>query len=142
MGACLSALLPSFSLPFLRLFYPSPNLSIIDLLCLQYSTNGAGTVVGALLVWGLSHVKHSSLFLYQLVFLVGGGLTLLFVPFVYFFLDESPATAKFLSEEDRAKAVERLKANKTVSVNNQFGASCLFSSPTSSSPPLSPTAQL
>ncbi|GAA6034259.1 hypothetical protein JCM8097_003811 [Rhodosporidiobolus ruineniae] len=89
-------------------------------IAIWYSTNGAGTIVGALLVWGLSHVQHSSLYLYQTVFLVAGALTIIFIPYVWYTLNEPPTTAKFLTDSDRAKAIERLKANKTVSVTNKF----------------------
>lgn len=73
--------------------------------------NGMGTIVGALVVWALSHA-HSKLHTHQLVFLTLGGLTVLTAPFVWYFLDNGPSSAKFLSAEDRLKAVERLRANR------------------------------
>lgn len=41
-------------------------------------------------------------------------------PFVYWRLDSSIATARFLSEEDRKKATERLRANQTGTGSNEY----------------------
>jgi hypothetical protein len=73
-------------------------------------------------------LSHGSpkLHVYQITFLFTGGLTLLFVPVAWLFWDEKPEKAKFLSPEDRLKAVERLKANQTSSANKKFGKSALF----------------
>lgn len=73
--------------------------------------NGFGTIAGAFIVWALSHA-NTKLYTHQLTFLATGGMTILVVPFVWYFLDNGPATAKFLSTEDRLKAVERLRANQ------------------------------
>ncbi|TNY19526.1 major facilitator superfamily domain-containing protein [Rhodotorula diobovata] len=84
-----------------------------------YSMNGMGTIVGALVVWALSHA-HSKLHTHQLVFLTLGGLTVLTAPFVWYFLDNGPSSAKFLSAEDRLKAVERLRANRNAGDSTKF----------------------
>lgn len=46
------------------------------------------------------------------IFLFSGLLSLVSVPFVYYFLDNSPETARFLTPEERLMAVERLRANQ------------------------------
>ncbi|KAM0748816.1 permease of the major facilitator superfamily [Meredithblackwellia eburnea MCA 4105] len=84
-----------------------------------YGTNGLGTIAGALIGWGASHA-HTKLHTYQIAFMVCGLLTVIISPMLYFWLDNSPVTARFLSEEDRAKSVERLRANQTGMVNYEF----------------------
>ncbi len=91
-------------------------------MALWYCQNGTASILGAFFVWALSH-GSPKLHVYQITFLFTGGLTLLFVPVAWLFWDEKPEKAKFLSPEDRLKAVERLKANQTSSANKKFGTS-------------------
>ncbi|BGP43278.1 hypothetical protein JCM10450v2_007423 [Rhodotorula kratochvilovae] len=84
-----------------------------------YSTNGLGTIFGAFIVWALSHA-NAKLYTHQLTFLTTGGLTVITVPFVWYFLDNGPSTAKFLTPEDRIKGVERLRANQNSGQTNKF----------------------
>lgn len=88
-------------------------------MALWYCQNGTASILGAFFVWALSH-GSPKLHVYQITFLFTGGLTLLFVPVAWFFWDEKPAKAKFLSPEDRLKAVERLKSNQTSSTSTKF----------------------
>ncbi|GAA5957664.1 hypothetical protein JCM8115_001390 [Rhodotorula mucilaginosa] len=88
-------------------------------MALWYCQNGTASILGAFFVWALSH-GSPKLHVYQITFLFTGGLTLLFVPVAWLFWDEKPEKAKFLSPEDRLKAVERLKANQTSSANKKF----------------------
>lgn len=100
-------------------------------MALWYCQNGTASILGAFFVWALSH-GSPKLHVYQITFLFTGGLTLLFVPVAWLFWDEKPEKAKFLSPEDRLKAVERLKANQTSSANKKFGTSA-FGTRTASS---------
>lgn len=47
--------------------------------------------------------------MYLLTFVKEGAPTILFAPVVYFFLIDSPSTAKFLTEDERKFAVQRLQ---------------------------------
>lgn len=49
-----------------------------------------------------------------------GSLTLSWSVTVYFFLPDTPMNARFLKEEDRIKAVERVQENKTGIKNNAW----------------------
>ncbi|GAA5933825.1 hypothetical protein JCM3775_000294 [Rhodotorula graminis] len=84
-----------------------------------YAGNGLATISGATIVWALSHVD-AKLHTHQLAFLTFGGMTVLAAPFVYRYLDNGPASASFLSAEDRLKAVERLRANQTAGNSTKF----------------------
>lgn len=78
-----------------------------------YSTNGIATIVAAGLSYGLGHIKSDALQPWQIIFLFVGLVTISTVPFVYWRLDNDVASARFLTEEERAQAIERLRANQT-----------------------------
>ncbi|TVY78091.1 High-affinity nicotinic acid transporter [Fusarium oxysporum f. sp. cubense] len=60
------------------------------------------------LAYGITHIK-GSLAPWRLLFIIEGAPTIAFAPVVYFFLIDSPATAKFLTEEERYFAVQRVQ---------------------------------
>ncbi|KAF5671407.1 nicotinamide mononucleotide permease [Fusarium heterosporum] len=61
------------------------------------------------LAYGITHIR-GSLEPWRLLFIIEGVPTIIFAPVVYFFLIDSPATAKFLTEEERTFAAGRLQA--------------------------------
>jgi len=79
-------------------------------LAIWFAANGVTGMVGSLLAWGLGHID-GKLRPYQTIFLFIGLLTIVLSPLVWFILPDSPATAKFLSKEEKVIAVERLRAN-------------------------------
>ncbi|KAK1224660.1 hypothetical protein PQX77_012405 [Marasmius sp. AFHP31] len=78
-----------------------------------YGTNGLGTIMAAVFSYGFGQIKNPVLHTYQIIFLFCGLLTCVSTPFIYWRLDNSVGEARFLSPEDRVKAVERLRANNT-----------------------------
>jgi MFS family permease len=62
----------------------------------------------AALAYGITHIKHS-LEPWRLLFLIEGAPTILFAPVVFFFLPDSPGTAKFLDQDSQTHAVERMQ---------------------------------
>ncbi|WWD22307.1 hypothetical protein CI109_106798 [Kwoniella shandongensis] len=85
-----------------------------------YSTNGIATMFAAILSFGLGHVQSPHIKAWQLIFMVCGIITCLTAPIVYLFIDSDISTARFLSEEDKAKGIERLRANQTGTGSNEF----------------------
>jgi len=85
-----------------------------------YGTNGLATIICSALVYGLAHIESSTLYTYQIVYIFFGVLTFVVGVASYFWLSDSPATAGFLSPEDRLKAVERLRANQQGIVSHKF----------------------
>ncbi|QRW20736.1 major facilitator superfamily transporter [Rhizoctonia solani] len=79
-------------------------------LSLWMAMNGVTSMFGSLIAFGIGHI-HGSLKPYQTIFLFIGLLTLVCSPVVYFVLPDSPSTAKFLSQEEKVIALERLRAN-------------------------------
>jgi MFS family permease len=76
-----------------------------------YSMNGVAFMFGSLLSYGLGHI-HSHLASYQIIFLFTGCITVAFSFVILFFLPDSPLTARFLNDEDRLIAIERLRFNQ------------------------------
>ena len=67
-----------------------------------------------------SHVKHSAIAPWQLLYVTSGLLTLVSVPVIYMIIDSDVVSARFLTEEERPKAIERLRANQTGTGTNEF----------------------
>ncbi|KAK0670130.1 major facilitator superfamily domain-containing protein [Cercophora samala] len=80
-----------------------------------YGTNSLGTVFAALLSFGLGRLGegHGGLGGWQWIFLSTGLLTVITVPFVYLRLDNDMQSARFLTEEQRIMALERVRGNQT-----------------------------
>uniref|UniRef100_A0A0W0FQV1 Major facilitator superfamily (MFS) profile domain-containing protein n=1 Tax=Moniliophthora roreri TaxID=221103 RepID=A0A0W0FQV1_MONRR len=78
-----------------------------------YGTNGLGTITCSVFAYGFGQIKNPALHVYQIIFLFCGLLTCVMAPFIYWKLDNNVNEARFLTPEDRKKAVERLRANNT-----------------------------
>lgn len=93
--------------------------------------SGLATIFCSPLCYGLARIRGSSLYTYQvglsfflgprhlakvfiiqIIYLFFGLITVIVGVGSYFLVSDSPAKAKFLTPEDRLKAVERLKANQ------------------------------
>ncbi|CAG9942669.1 unnamed protein product [Clonostachys rosea f. rosea IK726] len=76
-----------------------------------YCMNGLSWVLGSLITYALASI-HSSLKSYQIIFLFFGLVTVLFAFIMFFRMPDSPTEAKFLSDEDKVIAIERLRDNQ------------------------------
>ncbi|KAJ5683578.1 hypothetical protein N7462_006743 [Penicillium macrosclerotiorum] len=85
-----------------------------------YSTNGLATIVAAALSYGLAHINSEVLRSWQIIFLFVGLVTIVSAPIVYWRLDNDVLTARFLNEEEKLQAIERLRANQTGTGNTDF----------------------
>ncbi|KAI8631508.1 MFS general substrate transporter [Xylariaceae sp. FL1651] len=85
-----------------------------------YGTNGLATIVASALSYGLGHIKSPLLESWQIIFLFVGLVTIVTAPVVYWKLDNDIPSARFLSEEDKPKAIERLRANQTGTGSREF----------------------
>jgi hypothetical protein len=77
-----------------------------------YSMLGIVNILGSLLSYGLGHIKSDKLYSYQIIFLFCGLLTVIVSVFVFIFMPDSPMEAKFLTEQEKLIAVERLRMNQ------------------------------
>ncbi|KAK9349745.1 major facilitator superfamily domain-containing protein [Lipomyces doorenjongii] len=85
-----------------------------------YGTNGAATIIAAALSYGLAHIKSDLLRPWQIIFLFVGLVTIVSAPFIYWKLDNDIPSARFLTEQEKAQAIERLRANQTGTGNRDF----------------------
>jgi len=91
---------------YLSLFYQQRELAFRVSLLLGMSPL-ANCFAGAL-AFGITHI-HNSIEPWRLLFLIEGAPTVLFAVVVFFYLPDSPGTAKFLPEAQQTHAVERLQ---------------------------------
>ncbi|KAG6035975.1 hypothetical protein E4U19_003909 [Claviceps sp. Clav32 group G5] len=85
-----------------------------------YGTNGLATIVAAAISYGLGHIQSEVLKEWQIIFLFVGLMTIVSAPFVYWKLDNDVASARFLTEHEKAQAIERLRANQTGTGSREF----------------------
>ncbi|GAA5883136.1 hypothetical protein JCM3774_005330 [Rhodotorula dairenensis] len=81
-----------------------------------FSFNAFANVLGAFLAWGLAKHDAAGDFAipgWKILFIILGGITVVLGVAIVFFLPDSPTNARFLSEADRALAIERIRENQT-----------------------------
>ncbi|KAE9988357.1 hypothetical protein Vi05172_g6694 [Venturia inaequalis] len=77
-----------------------------------FSSTGLFTIIGGGLNYGFAQITTGSLQRWQYIYLLAGSLTILFGLFC-FFIPDSPASARFLSDSERIVAIERLRSSQT-----------------------------
>lgn len=85
-----------------------------------YSCYGLSTLISAPLVYGFGAIKSDTLYRYQIVYLFFGLMTIVVGLATYWWAHDSPGDARYLSPEDRLKAVDRLKANQQGVISHEF----------------------
>lgn len=73
---------------------------------------GVVNILGSLLSYGLAHIASNTLKSYQVIFLFCGLLTVVFSVVVFIWLADSPMKARFLTQEEKVIAIERLRMNQ------------------------------
>jgi hypothetical protein len=64
------------------------------------------------LAYGLSQIHTDSLLGWRFIFIVEGSLTIAAAMVAWFFIADFPQKAKFLNEDERARAIERLNKDR------------------------------
>ncbi|KAI1764436.1 MFS general substrate transporter [Hypoxylon sp. FL1150] len=77
-----------------------------------YLGNSIGQVCGGLLGYGIAHI-NGSIPNWAYFFLIFGAITIFYGGFLLYYLPDSPLNARWLSDEDRALAIERVRSNRT-----------------------------
>ncbi|KAH9211772.1 allantoate permease [Leptodontidium sp. 2 PMI_412] len=77
-----------------------------------YSMNGVAIIAGGLFSYGVGHFG-GSVALWKYPFLISGALSVTWAVVLWFTLPSNPATAWFLSPEERVIAVARVQQNQT-----------------------------
>lgn len=87
-------------------------------LALWYTGAGWGALLGPIILYGIGHIKGSlSPWKYQ--YLILGAVTILWGFTLLVFLPDNPMTARFLSQEEKVVAVERMRSEQLGIENRQ-----------------------
>lgn len=81
---------------------------------------GMAQILGSLLSYGLGHANSSVLYPYQVIFLGIGLISLAFSIPTWFIFPRHPAKVKWLTEENKYIALERIRMNNTGTQNHNF----------------------
>lgn len=68
----------------------------------------------------LTDINRTTLYRYQIVYLFFGLVTIVIGLTTYWWAHDSPGEARYLSPQDRLKAVDRLKANQQGIISHKF----------------------
>jgi predicted MFS family arabinose efflux permease len=117
LGAFEAAVIPLFSIITIAFYRRSEQPFRV---ACWYSCYGLSTLISAPLVYAFGRIHSKTLFRYQIVYLFFGLLTILVGLTTYWWAHDSPGEARYLTPEDRLKAVDRLKANQQGIVSHKF----------------------
>ncbi|KAE8384601.1 major facilitator superfamily domain-containing protein [Aspergillus alliaceus] len=84
-----------------------------------YCTNGIATMFGGLLGYAIGHIT-TGLPRWMYVFLIFGAVSIVIGIASFLFLPDLPSTAKFLTDRERAIAVDRVAVNRQGVKNHHF----------------------
>ncbi|KAL7895564.1 major facilitator superfamily domain-containing protein [Trichoderma sp. SZMC 28014] len=90
-----------------------------------YSCVGVATAISPLINYGLGQI-HGSLPSWKPIFLILGGVTLLWSIVLFFFLPDNPMTSKHLTDAERQIAIRRLERNNAGTISHEFNKSQFF----------------
>ncbi|KAF2137338.1 uncharacterized protein K452DRAFT_111817 [Aplosporella prunicola CBS 121167] len=85
-----------------------------------YCTNGIATMFGGLIGYAIGHITTGALARWMYVFIIFGSCSFVWGIVSLIVLPDLPSTAKFLTERERAIAVERVASNRQGVKNNHF----------------------
>ncbi|KAJ6591523.1 major facilitator superfamily domain-containing protein [Mycena vulgaris] len=83
------------------------------------SANGFGAMVGGIIAYGMGQVD-TGISGWKWIYVINGALTVLWGFVVFFFMPTSPMEAKFLTLEEKALAIHRIRANNTGILNRKI----------------------
>lgn len=87
---------------------------------LWFSMNGINQIIGGLLAYCFTLIKHAALLNWEILFLTYGLISVAFGFIVLWLLPDSPMKAKCWSEDDKRLMVERVRGNQTGLQNKKF----------------------
>ncbi|WWC85174.1 uncharacterized protein L201_000031 [Kwoniella dendrophila CBS 6074] len=85
-----------------------------------YSTVGLGQIVAAVISFGFGKIHSDKLESWRIIFIVVGSTTVLSAPIVYYFLEADIEKSRFLNQEEKKMAIERVRANQTGTGTREF----------------------
>ncbi|KAI9148287.1 major facilitator superfamily domain-containing protein [Paramyrothecium foliicola] len=86
---------------------------------LWFSGNSLAAMFGGLFAYGIAHIE-GSIPAWKWLFIIYAIITIFFAVLLGFFLPDQPATARFLSDDERDSAIMRIKGNQTGAVKHEI----------------------
>ncbi|KAJ3499286.1 hypothetical protein NLG97_g457 [Lecanicillium saksenae] len=108
LGLAEACIVPSFLL-IMSMFFTYQEQAVI--MPIMWSVGNSSPITSGLLSYGVLHIHTGHFAPWKWLMLICGAITIIFGVFVYFMLPDSPLYAHFLTNEERAKAVLRIKEN-------------------------------
>ncbi|KAI0753295.1 MFS general substrate transporter [Daedaleopsis nitida] len=103
---------------YLTTFYRRGELA--RRLAIFYAASNIANAFSGLLAFAVFHIKDGKLPAWRYLFLLEGGITVLFSTFAFFYLPKSAGEAWFLTEEERKIAFQRIQTDSSSIVNEKF----------------------
>jgi MFS family permease len=85
-----------------------------------YCGNGFAIILQSFIAYGIGHINTTSIAVWRWFFIIFGIVGLLWSIVLWLWMPDSPLTAKFLNDREKAIAVERLRENRTGIANDEF----------------------
>ncbi|ATY59793.1 Major facilitator superfamily general substrate transporter [Cordyceps militaris] len=108
LGVFEACIVPSFLL-IMSMFFTYQEQAV--LMPIMWSVGNGSPITSGLLSYGVLHIHTGHFSPWQWLMFLCGAVTMLFGVFVYLLLPDSPLYASFLTPEERAKAILRIKEN-------------------------------
>lgn len=109
LGMCESVIMPGFMLVTSMFYTRAEHTKRVGY---WYMAGMGGSSFLGLVAFALLHITGTKLMPWQWMMIIMGIVTFLFGIVFFFFFPDSPTSARFLSVEERALAVERIKVNQ------------------------------
>ncbi|GES57027.1 MFS general substrate transporter [Aspergillus terreus] len=103
---------------YLTTFYRRGELA--RRLAIFYAASNIANAFSGLIAFGVFQIKGSSIPTWRYLFIIEGGVTVIFAVFAFFYLPRSAAEAKFLSPEEKELAFHRIQVDSSAVVNEKF----------------------
>ncbi|KAF2238261.1 allantoate permease [Viridothelium virens] len=108
LGLAEACIVPSFQI-ILSMFFTYDEQAV--LMPCMWAVGNASPITSGLLSYGVLWIKTGSFASWKWFMLITEVITLIFAAAVFFWLPDSPLSAHFLSQEQRAQAILRIKSN-------------------------------
>ncbi|KAG5645599.1 hypothetical protein DXG03_005737 [Asterophora parasitica] len=117
LGMCEGAITPGFMI-VTSMFYTREEQT--RRVGYWFLMNGAGIIFLGLTAFGLLHTKTPNFAPWQWLMIITGLLTLVVAVLFWFFFPDSPVSARFLTADEKSKAVQRIKVNQAGVENKRW----------------------
>ncbi|OJT05241.1 hypothetical protein TRAPUB_3979 [Trametes pubescens] len=80
----------------------------------------ATSILGGFVAYGVGHIENPQIALWKYIFLILGGISVIFAVGLWFLFPDSPVDARFFTPEEKILAVKRVAEAKLGVKNTQF----------------------